>query len=156
MRIDHTPLPGIGRLHVFTTRTGQCLGVVHRHDDRRELVIYHADAVAEHVPLTAEEAQGLGELLDVATLTHHVALLDHHASGIVTLQLLLDPDAPPGHLADAVRVGRPAAILAVLRDGRLIADPVAAGPVRRGDLAIIVGALADALAVMNGLHWRGG
>ncbi|GAA1771046.1 hypothetical protein [Luedemannella helvata] len=155
MRIDHTVLPGVGKLHVLTTRAGRAVGVIRHHGDRRELIVYSADAdtVGTSVLLTPEEATGLGELLGGGGVAGRIARLDHHSSGIVTLQLILGPDAPPQNLVEATsHVPGDAAVVAVVRDGQLINDPVAAGPGRDGDLVIIVGTMTDALAVMDALH----
>ncbi len=154
MRIDHTVLPGVGRLHVLTTRSGRAVGVIRHHGDRRELVVYGADSdtASTSLLLTPEEAAGLGELLGVG-VAGHIARLDHHSSGIVTLQVMLGPETPAQPLVDANRhAGGEAAVVAVVRDGRLIADPAAAGEGRDGDLVIVVGTMTEALTIMDALQ----
>jgi TrkA domain protein len=159
MRVTDTVLPGIGRLHVLGTSAGRCVGVIRHHSDRRELIVYDAaaDAVGTSVLLTPEEAHGLGELLGAGGIAGHIARLDHHASGIVTLQVLIGADVPAYDLADAGRhAPGHAAVVAVVRAGQLIADPAAAGPGRDGDIVVVVGTMPDALAVMDALHGRPG
>ncbi|GAA1833663.1 hypothetical protein GCM10009682_60090 [Luedemannella flava] len=159
MRIDHTVLPGVGRLHVLTTRAGRAVGVIRHHGDRRELIVYGADpdTVGTSLLLTPQEAEGLGELLGVGGVAGHIARLDHHASGIVTLQLLLGPDAPPHNLSNVGDdLSGDAAVLAVVRDGHVVTDPAIAGNGRDGDLVIVVGTMTDTLAVMDALRGHPG
>ena len=66
---------------------------------------------------------------------------------------MLGPETPTQPLVDANRhAGGEAAVVAVVRDGRLIADPAAAGEGRDGDLVIVVGTMTEALTIMDALQ----
>jgi len=66
VRVEETPLPGIGVRYDFRTAAGRQVGVVDRRDGTIELVIYPEDDpeyVAESVTLLADERVALVELL---------------------------------------------------------------------------------------------
>ena len=66
MRVEETPLPGVGTRYDFRTAAGRQVGVVARRDGTTELVIYAEDDpeyVAESVTLDADERAALVELL---------------------------------------------------------------------------------------------
>jgi TrkA domain protein len=68
MRVEETPLPGIGTRYDFRTAAGRQVGVVDRRDGTTELVIYAEDDpeyVAESVTLDADERAALVELLSM-------------------------------------------------------------------------------------------
>ncbi|MFD2764962.1 potassium transporter TrkA [Micromonospora eburnea] len=73
MKIEHTPLPGIGMRHTFTTAQGRRVGVVeYRGLDRRDVIYDDADDPDKTcgLRLTRSEAvtlAGLLGLLDVVT-----------------------------------------------------------------------------------------
>jgi TrkA domain protein len=65
-RIDETELPGIGTRFTFETIHGRIVGVVVRHDGRREVFVadeHDPDCVALAVTLEEGEAHLLADLL---------------------------------------------------------------------------------------------
>ena len=66
MHLERTELPGIGTALRFHTAVGKWIGVIHRFDGKRELVVYvlgDPDTVRASVPLTPDEAHELADLL---------------------------------------------------------------------------------------------
>jgi TrkA domain protein len=71
-RIDETELPGIGTRFTFETIDGRILGVVLRHDGRREVFVADEndpDCVALAVSLEEGEAHLLADLLGGTEIT---------------------------------------------------------------------------------------
>ena len=124
--IETTALPGIGHLHLMTTTAGRGVGVIRHHGDRPELILYDSDpdTVGASLNLTRDEADGLAGMLGISIITNHIARLAHDARNVVTLPVLLGPNAPPSTVGAANHGSGPdAAIAAVVRDGDVHASP---------------------------------
>ncbi|MBO4207859.1 potassium transporter TrkA [Micromonospora echinofusca] len=71
MDIEHTPLPGIGSRHCFSTAEGRRVGVVTRHADGRRYLVHDdgrdPDSTCS-VALTRAEAIVLAGLLGIVDL----------------------------------------------------------------------------------------
>ena len=62
VRVEQTPLPGIGVRHDLVTSSGRTVGVVSHRNGRRDLVLYDVDdpdACLASIPLTDDEAARL-------------------------------------------------------------------------------------------------
>lgn len=81
MRVDQTPLPGVGIRYDFLTEAGRRIGVIAHRDGGVEMFLYAADddeCVSEAVVLRPDERAALVELLaappggsDASTRTEH-------------------------------------------------------------------------------------
>jgi TrkA domain protein len=68
MRVEETPLPGVGARYDFQTAAGRQVGLVARRDGTTELVVYAEDDpeyVSESVTLHPDERAALVELLSM-------------------------------------------------------------------------------------------
>ena len=71
MNVEVTPLPGIGVRKDFALRGGRRVGVVTHRDGKIELIVSKSDdpdACAAELPLTADEAGALANLLGAPQL----------------------------------------------------------------------------------------
>jgi len=158
MDVERTSLPGIGLRHVFTTRRGRQLGVVSHHTGRRDLVIYDKedpDTCVVSVALSDEEANALAELLGTGRVVERLSELHRQVEGLVTDQIPIAPGSPYagrtlGDTQTRTRTG--ASIVAVVRDGQVIASPRPDFVFSADDVVVAVGtdegtaAVADILA----------
>lgn len=158
MEVEQTALPGIGLRHEFTTQSGRRIGVVSHRTGRRDLVIYDKDdpdQACETVKLNDEEADALCELLGAPRIVQRLNELHRQVEGLVSVQLpILDgapyADRPMGDTRMRTRTG--SSIVAVARQGRVIASPGPDFVFAAGDIVVVVGspegtsAAADILA----------
>lgn len=66
IRVERTPLPGIGARYDLMTSSGRRVGLVLHRDGRRELIISSRedpDSCIATIPLGQDEAQALAEIL---------------------------------------------------------------------------------------------
>jgi TrkA domain protein len=145
MEVERTALPGIGLRHTFMTEHGRRVGLISHRTGRRDLVVYRRDdpdSAAEAVVLTAEEADGLAELLGAARLIERLADLHRQVEGLVTEQIPIATGSrydgrTLGDTHARTRTG--ASIVAVVRDGQVIASPRPDFAFRAGDIVVVVG-----------------
>lgn len=153
MDVEETALPGIGLRHDFKTRSGRRLGVVTRHDGRRDLVIYDAedpDASRESVRLTAEEGDVLSELLGAPHIVEKLADLSSAFAGLVGEQIKITAGSPYANrtLGDTqARTRTGASIVAVVRDQQVLASPRPDFRFGPGDVVVVVGTPDNTAAV---------
>ncbi|MGP4030045.1 cation:proton antiporter regulatory subunit [Actinomadura sp. 3N407] len=129
MDVERTSLPGIGLRHVLTTARGRQIGVVSHHTGRRDLVVYDKhdpDVCVVSVALTGEEANTLAELLETSRVVERLAEMHRQVDGLVTEQIVLAAGSPYagrtlGDTQARARTG--ASIVAVVREGRVLASP---------------------------------
>jgi TrkA domain protein len=151
--VERTPLPGIGLRHIFSTGRGRRLGIVSLRDGRRDLVVYRRDdpdSAAETVVLTAEEANGLAELLGAARIVERLAELHRQVEGLVSEQIPITAGSPYdgrslGDTRTRTRTG--ASIVAVVRDREVIASPRPDFVFHAGDVVVAVGTAEGTAAV---------
>jgi TrkA domain protein len=151
--VERTPLPGIGLRHVFTTNRGRSIGVISHRDGRRDLVIYRRDdpdSAAETVVLTAEEANGLAELLGAARVVERLAELHRQVEGLVSEQIPIAAGSvydgrSLGDTRTRTRTG--ASIVAVVRDREVVASPRPDFVFHAGDVVVAVGTAEGTTAV---------
>ncbi|GGT88790.1 MULTISPECIES: cation:proton antiporter regulatory subunit [Actinomadura] len=158
MDVERTSLPGIGLRHVFTTGRGRQIGVVSHRTGRRDLVIYDKDdpdTCVVSVALAAEEANAVAELLGTGRVVERLAELNRQVEGLVTEQILLTAASPYAgrRLGDTrARTRSGASIVAVVRDGEVIASPRPDFEFRAEDVVVVVGTDEGTAAVATILH----
>jgi TrkA domain protein len=153
VEIERTALPGIGLQYVFTTGRGRRVGVVSHHTGRRDLVVYDTrdpDTAAETVVLTADEANALAELLGTLRVVERLAELARQVEGLVSRQVPIEPGSPYdgrtlGDTRARTRTG--ASIVAVVRDGEVIASPRPDFRFAASDVVLVVGTAEGTAAV---------
>ncbi|HEX2314645.1 MAG TPA: cation:proton antiporter regulatory subunit [Thermomonospora sp.] len=145
MDVERTALPGIGLQHVFTTRRGRQVGVVSHRNGRRDLAVYDKDdpdSCVVTVQLTPEEANALAELLGTDRVVERLAELHRQVEGLVTEQLPIAAGSPYDgrRLGDTrARTRTGASIVAVVRDGGVVASPRPDFAFAAGDTVVVVG-----------------
>jgi TrkA domain protein len=143
--VERTALPGIGLQHVFTTARGRQIGVISHRTGRRDLAIYdkeEPDTCVVTVALTGEEANALAELLGTGRIEERLAELHRQVEGLVTEQIPVATGSPYdgrvlGDTQARTRTG--ASIVAVVRDGQVIASPRPDFVFAAGDIVVVVG-----------------
>ncbi|ETK34103.1 cation:proton antiporter regulatory subunit [Microbispora sp. ATCC PTA-5024] len=155
MEVERTALPGIGLQHVLTTERRRQVGVISHHTGRRDLVVYDKedpDTCVVTVALTAEEANALAELLGTGRVVERLAELQRQVEGLVTEQIPIAPGSPYAGrtLGDArVRTRSGASIVAVVRDGQVVASPRPDFRFEAGDVVVVVGTAEGTAAVAD-------
>ncbi|MES9538605.1 cation:proton antiporter regulatory subunit [Spirillospora sp. NPDC049024] len=158
MDVERTSLPGIGLRHVFTTGRGRQIGVVSHRTGRRDLVIYDKDdpdTCVVSVALADEEANALAELLGTGRVVERLAELNRQVDGLMTEQIPLTAASPyvgrrMGDTRARTRTG--ASIVAVVREGEVIASPRPDFEFRAEDVVVVVGTDEGTAAVAAILH----
>lgn len=155
MDVERTALPGIGLRHVFQTGRGRRLGVVSYRTGRRDLVVYDRhdpDTVAVTLALNADEADALAELLGTARIVERLAALHGEVEGLASVQLPLAAGSPYAGrpMGDAqVRTRTGASIVAVVREGSVVASPRPDFRFQGGDVVVVVGDAEGTQAVAD-------
>ncbi|SFQ46756.1 potassium/proton antiporter regulatory subunit, CPA2 family [Actinomadura madurae] len=145
MDVERTALPGIGLQHIMTTGRGRQIGVISHRTGRRDLVIYDKedpDSCIATVALNPDEANAIAELLGTGRIIEHLAELHRQVEGLVTEQIPIAPGSPYdgrplGDTRSRTRTG--ASIVAVVRDGQVIASPRPDFVFHAGDIIVVVG-----------------
>ncbi|WP_412517681.1 cation:proton antiporter regulatory subunit [Actinomadura madurae] len=145
MDVERTALPGIGLQHIMTTGRGRQIGVISHRTGRRDLVIYDKedpDSCIATVALNPDEANAIAELLGTGRIIEHLAELHRQVEGLVTEQIPIAPGSPYdgrplGDTRSRTRTG--ASIVAVVRDGQVIASPRPDFIFHAGDIIVVVG-----------------
>lgn len=151
LRIEKTALPGIGLRHEFMTAEGRRVAVISFRDGRRELVVYDTvdpDAGREVLSLTDREGDALAELLGAPRIVERLADMQRELAGLETQQMVVPARSrydgrPLAETQARTRTG--ASIVAVVREGQVIASPRPDFVFLGGDLVVAVGT-DDALA----------
>ncbi|MBP2412525.1 TrkA domain protein [Arthrobacter stackebrandtii] len=158
MNIEETPLPGIGVRRELRLATGRRVGVVTHRDGHTELILSRVDdpdACAASIPLSADEASTLGQLLGSAQLVAQLTAEQEDVSGISTHQIMIRKGTafagrPLGDTQMRTRTGT--SIVALLRGDDVIASPRPGEILKVDDLVVIVGTdngLADAALILQ-------
>ncbi|MEU4669508.1 cation:proton antiporter regulatory subunit [Amycolatopsis sp. NPDC023774] len=145
MNVEVTPLPGIGVRKDFATRAGRRIGVVTQRDGKIELIVSKADdldACLASLPLTADEAGALANLLGAPQLVAQLTEEHRELPGIHTRQLPITEDGPfdgrtLGDTAMRTRTG--VSVVAVARAGQVHPSPTPDFTFTAGDLLVAVG-----------------
>jgi TrkA domain protein len=153
--IERTALLGIGLQHVMTTARGRQIGVISHRTGRRDLVIYDKedpDSCIATVALTAEEANAIAELLGTGRIVEHLAELHRQVEGLVTEQYPIAAGSPYdgrplGDTRARTRTG--ASIVAVVREGQVLASPRPDFVFTAGDIVVVTGTGEGTAAVAH-------
>jgi TrkA domain protein len=145
VNVEVTPLPGIGVRKDFALRGGRRVGVVTHRDGKIELIVSKSDdpdACLAELPLTADEAGALANLLGAPQLV--AQLNDEHGElpGIHTRQIPVNSGSPfDGRtLGDtALRTRTGVSVVAVMRAGQVHPSPTPDFTLTAGDLLVTVG-----------------
>ena len=143
--MDETDLPGLGRRKDFMTASGRRIGVVEYREGQTELIVStwdDPDTCQASIPLTADEAAALGNLLGGQRLAMQLSEAHREVPGIVTRQFSIGPDSPyrdqPMGKA-RIRTRSGASIVAIMREGEVLPSPGPDVALQRGDLLVAVG-----------------
>lgn len=145
MDVNETELPGFGVRKDFMTKAGRRIGVVCHRDGETELIVSDwddPDTCAASIPLTAEEAAALGNLLGGQRIVMQLAEEHREIPGISTRQFHIGIDSPycdqPMGKA-AIRTRTKVSIVAIMREGEIRASPGPDTVFRDGDVIVAVG-----------------
>lgn len=153
MDVERTTLPGIGLRHTFTSERGRQVAVISHRSGRRDLVIYDRadpDTATETLSLSRSEADGLAELLTTSRVEERLAELGRQVEGLTSEQIAITPGSPyDGQTLGAThaRTRTGASIVAVVRDGEVIASPRPDFGFHAGDVVVVVGTADGTAAV---------
>jgi TrkA domain protein len=158
MKIEETPLPGIGVRRELRLATGRRVGVVTHRDGQTELIVSRADdpdACAASIPLSAEESAALGGLLGMTQLIAQLTKEQEAVEGVTTHQIPVRDGSPfvGKTLGDTqMRTRTGTSIVALLRAGSVIGSPRPDQVLEAGDMVVIVGTdsgLAEAAQILQ-------
>ncbi|MHA7277540.1 cation:proton antiporter regulatory subunit [Arthrobacter sp. HLT1-21] len=150
MKVDKTPLPGIGMRKDIVTSSGRRIGTITQRDGETALIISRQDdpdACLVSIPLTADEAATLGNLLGAHQLVAQLTEEHRDLPGVNTRQFLITGGSPfDGYrLGDTrMRTRTGASVVAALREGKVEPSPAPDFTLLAGDLLVAVGT-ADGL-----------
>lgn len=162
VRIERVDLAGIGFRDDVVTSSGARFGVLSHRDGSREVAIFSAedpDATAATLVITPQEAGAVAELLGSATLLDQISKIADTVPGIFTEQLSLPADSKfiDKELGDTqARTKTGVSIVAIVREGKVIASPRPGQDLASGDILVAVGtrpgldALAEILSNTRG------
>ncbi|MGH3426895.1 MAG: cation:proton antiporter regulatory subunit [Mycobacteriales bacterium] len=145
MELERSALPGIGLCHTFTTARGRRVGVISYYSGERDLVLYDADdpdSVVEEVQLSIEEAEGVADLLSVSRIVERLADLEQQTQVLVTRKIPIRAGSTyDGRLLGdtQTRTRTSASIVAVVRDGAVIASPRPDFRFEADDVVVVIG-----------------
>lgn len=153
LQIDKTSLPGIGLRYEFMTAEGRRVAVISYRDGRRELAVYDTvdpDACRELLSLTDQEGDALAELLGAPRIVERLADMQRDLAGLETEQMVVPTGSrydgrPLSETQARTRTG--ASIVAVVREGQVIASPRPDFVFAGGDLVVVVGTAAALASV---------
>lgn len=149
-------LPGVGVRHEFTTEGGQDIGVLVRHDGRREVLVYDTDdpdACRSIISLSVGDTHTVSELLGASQVTEAVAAVQQEIEGLAIEWIELGSGSPAASttIGDGMyRTRTGSSIVAVIRDGQSIPAPGPEFVMLAGDVIVAVGTV-DGLAAMRSL-----
>ncbi|NMO57627.1 cation:proton antiporter regulatory subunit [Actinoplanes sp. TBRC 11911] len=145
VRVEQTPLPGIGVRHDLITSSGRTMGVVSHRSGRRDLVLFDVDdpdACVASIPLTDDEAEALADLLGASLMLSQLAGLRQQAAGLLTEQIFLPAGSPfvSRPMGDTkARTRTSSSIVAVLRGSEVVASPGPSFVLEANDVVVAVG-----------------
>ncbi|MFC4945734.1 cation:proton antiporter regulatory subunit [Pseudonocardia sp. GCM10023141] len=158
MNVEVTPLPGIGVRKDFALRSGRRIGVVTHRDGKIELILSKPDdpdACLAELPLSADEASTLANLLGAPQLVAQLNEEHRDLPGIHTRQIPIGSGSPfDGRtLGDtALRTRTGVSVVAVMRAGQVHPSPTPDFTLTAGDLMVTVGTsegLDNAVKILN-------
>jgi len=145
MNVDETELPGLGVRKDFITASGRRIGVVELREGETELFVStwdDPDTCQASIPLTADEAAALGNLLGGQHIAMRLAEAHNEIPGIVTRQFSIGAESPfqnqPMGKA-CIRTRSGVSIVAIMREGEVLPSPGPDVVLHPGDLLVAVG-----------------
>lgn len=154
--VRETKLPGVGVRYEFTAEDGRDVGVIVRHDGRREVIAYDAedpDACRSLLSLAEGDTNTLAELLGVNNVTETVAEIRQEIEGLAIewIELGTSSAVINGSIGKgAFRSRTGASIVAIMRQGDAIPAPEADFVLAASDVVVAVGT-ADGLKSLRTL-----
>lgn len=145
MNVDETELPGLGVRKDFITASGRRIGVVEMREGETELFVStwdDPDTCQASIPLTADEAAALGNLLGGQHIAMRLAEAHKEIPGIATRQFSITADSPFNHqpMGKAqIRTRSGVSIVAIMREGEVVPSPAPDVVLHTGDLLVAVG-----------------
>lgn len=121
------------------------MGVVSHRNGRRDLVLYDKDdpdSCLASIPLNDDEAEALADVLGASLMLGQISGLRQQAAGLLTEQISISAGSRfvGRKLGDTkARTRTSASIVAVLRDGQVIASPGPEFVFQAGDVVVVVG-----------------
>ncbi|MFD2609262.1 cation:proton antiporter regulatory subunit [Deinococcus taklimakanensis] len=145
VKLDETPLPGVGVRYDFDGRYGKRLGVITHRDGRREIFVTRRDdpdACEKSIVLADDEAEAVADLLGGSTVTRRIGESMQDIEGLAMDWLPFESGSPfagrpLGETMLRTRTG--ASIVAVMRAGQAIPAPGPEFPLHGGDTIVVVG-----------------
>ncbi len=151
IRVERTPLPGVGLRLEFVTQEGRRIGVVLLQKGGIELFVSHEhdpDLAAASLALTTGEAATLTELLGGSVFSHELSHLQRAAADIAVDWLTIEAGTRfvGRSLGDTqLRTMTGVSVVAVVRTGAAIPSPSPTFEFEEGDVVVAVGT-AEGLA----------
>ncbi|WP_284977384.1 cation:proton antiporter regulatory subunit [Arthrobacter sp. efr-133-TYG-104] len=145
MNVEETELPGLGIRKDFVTASGRRIGVVELREGETQLFVStwdDPDTCQASIPLTADEAAALGNLLGGQHIAMRLAEAHREVPGIVTRQFSITPDSPFADQAMGkaqIRTRSGVSIVAIMREGEVVPSPAPDVVLHTGDLLVAVG-----------------
>lgn len=145
MNVDETELPGLGIRKDFVTASGRRIGVVELREGETELFVStwdDPDTCQASIPLTADEASTLGNLLGGQHIAMRLAEAHREVPGIVTRQFSITADSQFVNQAMGkaqIRTRSGVSIVAIMREGEVVPSPAPDVVLHTGDLLVAVG-----------------
>ncbi|MEJ2290294.1 MAG: TrkA C-terminal domain-containing protein [Deinococcales bacterium] len=143
--VREVTLPGVGKKYVMTLRGGGDLAVVVRPDGERQLhhFLEHEDRPCDVVKVDAEEAQQLANLLGRPVVQAPRGEDLELVLGALEIDWVTLGEGSPlagSTLGESrLRQETGASVIAILRDGRAIANPDVDTPFQAGDTLLLIG-----------------
>lgn len=154
VKVEVTALPGIGVRQDVVTASGRRIGVVSHRDGHRDLVVYgedDPDACSAVITLTGTEADALAEVLGAPRVVERLAALHEQAAGLLVneqIPVLAGSHYDGRTLGETrARTRTGASIVAVLRQGKVLASPGPDFVFAAGDRILVVGTAEGTAAV---------
>ena len=145
MNVEETEFPGLGVRKDFVTASGRRIGVVEHREGETELFVStwdDPDTCQASIPLTADEAATLGNLLGGQHIAMRLAEDHKELPGIITRQFSIKSSSPfanqPMGKAQ-IRTRSGVSIVALMREGEVIPSPSPEDVLHPGDLLVAVG-----------------
>lgn len=147
VKLDETPLPGVGTRYDFDGRYGKRVGVITHRDGRREIFVTRRDdpdACAQTIVLADDEAEAVADLLGGSAVTRRMEQTQsmQDIEGLAMDWLPFEAGSPFAGQplgATMLRTRTGASIVAIMRSGVAIPAPGPEFPLQAGDTVVVVG-----------------
>jgi TrkA domain protein len=145
MDVKEVLLPGVGLRYEFTSRRGDCIGIIARRSGDFDIVLYARDDPDRARPvfrLTDEEAEAVAQILGAPRIAERFTELAREVPGLEAGQIRILPgspfvDRPLGDTRARTRTG--SSIVAIVRNEEVLASPGPAETLRARDVLIVIG-----------------